>query len=721
MKGFNTPYYPCKKNPPMASSTYPPGPVNLPKGLTALTPSYQFRALLAIVAIVLFFLLYFLLVAALAYLTYLALTYPMGSVNKLTILMKLGAIAGSVMLFVFTLKFIFKIRNHQPENRIKLEKKAYPELFGFVDQICRDTGAPKPRFIYADPDVNAYVAYSNMWLSLLLPVRKDLTIGLGLVGCLNMSEFKAVIAHEFGHFAQRSMKIGSYIVSANTIIHDMIFDRDKWDEALERWRASDIRLSAAAWVITPVIWAIRKVLGLFYAFLNIMHSSLSREMEFNADKVAVSAAGSNAIVSALWKLDYGAAHWGSTVNHANLAAQKQLFPKNLYAYYNLAMERNSTLQKEIIGSLPDDPKGGRKYFSGSEASRVSMYASHPPNDMRENSAKTPFIPCETDEQSPWSLFSSDQPLQEEMTGLIFQKYLGKSPSAFTGIAEFEQFIVSESFGRELLEAHHNTFRDRFLHIPSPEEIETVTGHGEANLKAEYAALMAELENLMKPIREIESLMLKVQQLANGVSAEKSFTFNGKTYDKQSLQEGYNELIKQREKIYANDFTGWDTSFCALHLTMAKRAGKERELSDLYAQHAALSNVYLAIVKAKNSIFSELHSLQSRKNVTQVEVDDFASRILQMVAQLNAVLTSLEKINFVPLPNIETVQELKGAIADGGAFPKEAASLMFKNGGLDRIAGALNNATGNCQRLDQKSIASILAFHDGLHKTQGVFD
>ena len=321
----------------MTSPIYHTSPTDIPKNFTALTPSYQLRASLAILSIILFFVLYFLLVAGLGYLAYLAVIYDMGSVNKFTILMKLGAIAGAVMLFVFTLKFIFKIKNFNPKNRIKLNLREQTELKKFVYDLCKKTGAPKPKSVFIDPDVNAYVSYTNMWLSLFLPVRKDLTLGLGLISCLNISEFKAVTAHEFGHFAQSSMKIGSYIISANTIIHDMIFTRDAWDNTLEQWRASDIRLSAAAWLITPVIWLIRQTLNLFYQFLNLMHSSLSREMEFNADKVAVSVTGSDAIVSALWKLDNGSAAWNSTINHAYMAAQKKIFVKNLYAHNNLEL------------------------------------------------------------------------------------------------------------------------------------------------------------------------------------------------------------------------------------------------------------------------------------------------------------------------------------------------------------------------------------------------
>ena len=306
----------------MINSYYPKSPKNLSKNFTALSTSYKIKALLAVLAIILFFVLYISLVTALGYLVYYTIIYEIQNYNRWTIFLKLGSIAGSVMLFAFTLKFIFNLKNNRPVNRIKLSKEDHPKLWSFVDKICEETNAPKPKNVYVDPDVNASVSYTNTWLSLFLPVKKELTIGLGLVDCLNLTEFKAVISHEFGHFAQRSMKIGSFIISANTIIYDMIFSRDKWDNLLDQWRASDIRLSAAAWIITPIIWIIRQMLILFYQFLNIMHSLLSREMEFNADKVAVSTSGSTAIVSALWKLDHGFEKWNNTLNHVFLSIKR---------------------------------------------------------------------------------------------------------------------------------------------------------------------------------------------------------------------------------------------------------------------------------------------------------------------------------------------------------------------------------------------------------------
>ena len=223
----------------MNNINYPSSPDKVPDYLTILTPSYKFKAALAIFSIILFFVLYVALVVSLCYLTYYAIYYPVFDVNRFSVMAKIGAVAGSAMLLIFTLKFLFKLRNFKPKNRVKLKADEYPELFDFIKKVCAETNAPKPKNIYIDPDVNAYVSYTNVWLSLFLPMRKTLTIGLGLVSSVNLSEFKAVIAHEFGHFSQRAMKIGSYIISANTIIHDMIYERDRWDNILDQWRNSD--------------------------------------------------------------------------------------------------------------------------------------------------------------------------------------------------------------------------------------------------------------------------------------------------------------------------------------------------------------------------------------------------------------------------------------------------------------------------------------------------
>ncbi|BDS11606.1 M48 family metalloprotease [Aureispira anguillae] len=699
----------------MKTTLYPENPSLSTKKLTALTPSYQFRAILAILAIFVFFALYTAMVIALGYLIYYAFMYNMGIINQLTILLKIGAIAASIMLFVFTLKFVFKLKNPKPNNRIKLQKKDYPELWDFIDKICSDTGAPKPKAIYADPDVNAYVSYTNVWLSLLFPVKKELTIGLGLVSTLNLSEFKAVISHEFGHFAQRSMKIGSYINSANTIIFDMIYARDKWDDMLDQWRNADLRLSAAAWAITPVIWGIRQILGGFYQFLNIMYSSLSREMEFNADKIAVSTSGSDAIIAALWKLDKGFINWNETVNHAYLATQKNIFVQNLYVHNNFAIERSSAQQKELLHSLPMDERGGKLYFEGSENSKVSMYASHPPNDQREQNAKSPYIPCQMDDRQPWLLFRNKEALQEEMTTLLYQLYFNLKPSSYVDTQAFEDFIRAESKGNELLEEYHHTFQDRFLSVSDMTALKEAAQTIQAPNKKQLEQIKLDLQELMKPVQEIEGLMRKAQEIAQGTTKDKSFVFQGQTYQKKTVQKGYLNLSEEREKLFSESFKEWDMNFCAFHLSLAQQVGKEQTLLDLYQQHLAIIDIFKTLINVKNYVHQELHNIQSRDDVSQFEIDEFGAQINKGLDQLNAVLDDLEQLNFAALPNIDTTQELKEAIVQNGYFKKENHKRMFENGGFDRIMQTIETALSHCQRIDQKSIGFILLSHHELQE------
>jgi len=696
----------------MSIITYPKSPASLPKKLTALTPSYQFKAFLAILSIVLFFILYVALVVALGYLAFYAFVYEVFDVNKLTILMKIGAIAGSAMLFVFTLKFIFKLKNVKQTNRIKLSKSEQPELWNFILEICEETGAPKPKNIWIDPDVNAYVSYTNMWLSLFLPVRKELTIGLGLVDTLNMSEFKAVMSHEFGHFAQSSMKIGSYIISANTIIHGMIFSRDKWDELLDQWRGADLRLSAAAWLITPVIWIIRQILNLFYQFLNIMYSSLSREMEFNADKVAVSTSGSDAIVSALWKLDHGFTAWNQTIEQAYLASQKKMYVSNLYHHNGLIHERHLPEQQKALEALPIHNQGGKLFFSSSDHSKVGMYASHPPNDKRQESAKVPFIDCPIDESSPWSLFADKENIQEQMTSLVYQQYLGKENKETVQSEAFEEFIKTENQGKELLDEYLGTFENRFFSIPVMEELDKEAQTQIINSTA-LSKIKSDLALLMTPVKEIESLMEQAAQIAQGTTKISSFSFNGETYKKRNLQEGYTKLMTEREKLFNESFKEWDQTFCAFHLQLAKEQNQEKELQNLYIQHQHISALYRQAAHVKSSIYNRLQELQSRE-VEQNEVLSFGYAVNNQITDLNKRLNDFNSIAFVSLPNIHNLQELKEAIIENGEFIEEKGNL-FEGGGFERQMTRLESAINHCQRIEQKNIGVILKFHHELQE------
>jgi len=699
---------------------YPPSPTEIPANLTKLPGSYQWRVMLAILSIVLFFALYVLMIIAFGYLIKLAVLYPMNGFGTFSLILKFGSVAGTVMLFLFTLKFILNLNSPPPTNRIKLNENEYPQLWKFVYQICEETKASKPRSIYADPDVNAYVSYSNRWKSLFLPTGKDLTIGLGLVSCLDMTEFKAVVAHEFGHFAQSSMKIGSYISSANTIIYNMIFTRDRWDELLDKWKTADLRLSIAAWVISPIIWIVRQLLRMFYQFLNIMHSSLSREMEFNADKVAVSVTGSQGIVSALWKLESLSGYWNATLNHAYNAALKDKFPENLYPHNEEAIDRSSDIQNQALLSMPIDEKGIKTYFNTSEVSKVNMYASHPPNNQREKSAKTPFVACEHDPSSPWQLFGINTQLQRDMTSLVVQQYFDKTPSNTMSFSEFENYILAEEKDVGLLNEYYDTFRERFLEIPSEEELAEYSSNMDLS-SISIDKIKSDLQLLIEPIKKIEAQLAICQSIAQGTSSQKSFGWNDKIYSKKNLEEGYFELVGEKQKLLEESFKEWDKGFCGYHMALASNEQRIK-LTAIYDQHQLITRFYRTLSKANADIQNKVNELHELGEVEQVHVSSLAVKINNIIRVLNDhFMEMMKKLEdqFVPLPNISNIDELRMSITSSGNF-ESAKGRMFENGGYEKNMNMIASGINHLQRIDQKGIGVILAYHKEIqNETSGL--
>ena len=156
-------------------------------------------------------------------------------VNRFTVIIGVGLLALSVMFMAFLIKFIFVKHRNESDQRVEVTAQDHPLLFAFIDRLTTEVGSPKPYKVFLSPSVNASVFYNSSFWSLFLPVQKNLEIGLGLVNSLNLSEFKAVMAHEFGHFSQRSMKLGSYVYVVNRVIYNLVYDRDGWDRLLDKW------------------------------------------------------------------------------------------------------------------------------------------------------------------------------------------------------------------------------------------------------------------------------------------------------------------------------------------------------------------------------------------------------------------------------------------------------------------------------------------------------
>ena len=211
----------------MSLFQYPPSPTFV--DAKKLNPSNAFKKQVTktIFSIVLFFVVYILLVIAAIGLAiacfYFGIVIISAIANFMSLLAGLGLMAVGISVIFFLVKFIFAVTKNENPSRIEIFEADQPALFEFIRKLSNETKTPFPKKIFISPDVNACVFYNSSFWSMLFPVRKNLEIGLGLVNSINISELKAVIAHEFGHFSQRSMKLGSFTYNVNRIIYNMLY------------------------------------------------------------------------------------------------------------------------------------------------------------------------------------------------------------------------------------------------------------------------------------------------------------------------------------------------------------------------------------------------------------------------------------------------------------------------------------------------------------------
>jgi Zn-dependent protease with chaperone function len=200
------------------------------------TDSFRKSTVRAIFSIALFLVTYILLILFAVGITglfgYLGIMLILFKPMFLTLMVGLGLISMGVLVLVFLLKFMFSRNKQDLSHLVEIKQTEQPELFGFLQAIVDEVKTDFPKKVFMSTDVNAAVFYDSSFWSMFLPIKKNLQIGAGLVNAVSVSEFQAILAHEFGHFSQKSMKVGSYVYNVNKVIYNMLYDNDDFGTIL---------------------------------------------------------------------------------------------------------------------------------------------------------------------------------------------------------------------------------------------------------------------------------------------------------------------------------------------------------------------------------------------------------------------------------------------------------------------------------------------------------
>lgn len=499
---------------------------------------------------------------------------------------------GAAFLAALMFRALFFVKRSGTDRLLELRPQDQPELFAFLHRLADKAGAPRPHKVFLSADVNASVFYDLSLLNLLVPSRKNLLIGLGLVQALNLGEFRAVLAHEFGHFGQRAMAVGRWVYVAQQIARHLVVHRGKLDEVLQRVSQWDLRIAWLGWGLRLVVWSVRSLVESAYRAVDLLQRALSREMEMNADLVAVALTGSDALIHALYRLQAADDAWSRAMTFAMGEKQAGRRVDDLFALQDQIQQRlASLLQQPDHGRpppLPEDPAGHR-IFQAQMAQPPRMWQSHPPSHEREANAKRQYIHAPIDDRPAWGLFEEAAALRVQVTALALKASEGPSEHKSDGQAadpaaagEAGPPPTDESLQRlqQQFEREHLDPRYRGIHFgrsPVRHSADAQTlwqdcpGFERSQLVDLYPARlsqdMARLGSLETEQGQLQALERGHLEAHGGVIRFRDQTLSRKTLH-VALQQVQTELQALRESLRLQDLR-----VRSLHLAVAERLGQ----------------------------------------------------------------------------------------------------------------------------------------------------
>jgi Zn-dependent protease with chaperone function len=500
-----------------------------------ITPSPTFRAqtLRAIAAVLGFMLTYLLLLVAAVLLTLATLYGAMHIIlfrpGTATILIGAGVASLGILVLVFLVKFIFSSSSSESGNRVAVTAREEPALFAMIEELVREVGTQRPKRVYLSTEVNASVFYDSSFWSMFLPVKKNLVIGLGLMNTVTVTELRAILAHEFGHFSQRTMVVGSYVYTANRVIYNMLYENEGYDRMIQGWSEVNGILSLFVWIAVQVVGAIQWVLMQVYKLVNRQYLALSREMEFHADEVAAHVTGYEPLASSLLRMDLAQESLTGVINFYSSRIGDNERSEDVYGE-----------QRLLLGMLADkagvkcrDPfptveLADQSRFDSSKLVMNEQWASHPSTEDRVQRLRQTGRQGASHANDTPAIDLLNDPAQRkrQLTDLVFREVtFAKEPRTLSP-TEFAAAMKEQLHQHELPPAYRGYY-DSHTPLPCAEEQpadrpERFTSSFDELFSPERVAIPHELAILTQDIQVL-------QQIQAGEIDLRTFDYDGEKY------------------------------------------------------------------------------------------------------------------------------------------------------------------------------------------------
>jgi Zn-dependent protease with chaperone function len=616
---------------------YPATPTNAE--LSKLRPSADFKkeVIRVSLAILLFLTVYLILIilaiGLAAGVSYLGINLIIFKPAFFTLLVGIGMIGMGVFVLFFLIKFIFAVKKTDRTSFYELKKNEYPDLHSFLKRLSKETKTKLPKRIYISPDVNASVFYDSSFLSMFFPVKKNLVIGLGLVNSVNMSEFKTIIAHEFGHFSQQSMSLGSYVYNLNKVIYNLLYENTGYASSLERWASASSYFAFFSNLTVKIVQGIQWVLQKLYVVVNKSNLSLSRQMEHHADAVSAYVSGSNHMFSALNRLQIGDSCYNLLIDNYNKWIPENLKPDNMCMHH--AEVINHFIEDKELNASNGLPVVDSLYLSKIKQSRVvvkDQWASHPSTRERDDYIKSLGVNVtECLDVKPWILFNEPDTIQRKITNLLFSGVKYKQTPTILDVSTFKKKYFSEY--------HRNTFQKEYKGFYDGRRISELDLH---NLISENHSKYKSFEeiynnencSLLDEKNILESDISILKEIKSNPKMYKTFDFRGKKYTSleaetllKDLETENSEINKRIQEIDIEAFKFFN------------KASTNNEVINHYKVYYDSAKLFERTVEIYNELYSQLYKVYNSK-VQLIEAYAIIDTVKKYEKQFKAIINEV---------------------------------------------------------------------------------
>jgi heat shock protein HtpX len=289
-------------------------------------PSLKGRAALAIALLIGFYVLALGIAAGLVYVPYAEWVYAGHFTFRIAGFCLVGA-------FAILRGVVPRSDRFEPPGPV-VKESDQPRLFATIKDVAAKTRQDMPAEIYLVPEVNAFVAQRGGVMG--FGSRRVMGIGLPLLESLTVPQFRAVVAHEFGHYYGGDTRLGPWVYKTRASIVRTLQSLSRHSGLLQK----------------PFIWY-----GKAFSRVTL---AISRRQEYVADELAARTYGANNLGQALMVLERSGAAFGAFMQAEFVGVVEAGFRPPLvegFARFQAAPKVSASLDELVTESIKNGEAG----------------------------------------------------------------------------------------------------------------------------------------------------------------------------------------------------------------------------------------------------------------------------------------------------------------------------------------------------------------------------